>query len=103
MFLLIAAIQHEELVGYCYKKGDIPTVASEKVKIGFVDSKENCLKQCLLKEGAKGCQLTVQGNKKFCAAIITSFDSSDGTNSRITCWKFTTEEGKSHTDKTKFN
>ena len=97
MFLLIAAIQYEELVGYCYKEGNIANIkAPELVTIGFLDSKENCLKQCLLKEGATGCQMIENGNKKFCSVVISVsvVSSSGGVESNI-CWKFITDEGKS--------
>ena len=86
LVLLIAAIQYEELVGKCNN------VDIDGRLIPSVDNKENCLKQCFLKEGAKGCNWF--SNFEQCFAVMKTVGSSNNVEN-ITCWRFITGKGKS--------
>ena len=88
LVLLIAAIQYEELVGKCNN------VDIDGRLIPSVDNKENCLKQCLLKEGAKGC-LWLASDYKECHVVIKSIGGSNKELDFGTCWRFITDKGKS--------
>ena len=92
LVLLIAAIQHEELVGSCTKECDSAWLSSEYEYLSSVDMKENCLKQCLLKEGAKGCVWYNYG----CFVLMKSVAGSkvEDEDRDDTCWRFISDKGK---------
>ena len=82
-------------MGYCWKKGKTDVFGfDEKITS---DSKEDCLRQCLLKEGAKGCMFGILDNKNWCSTLSESMDGSTGTDDerQLRCWKFISDKGKS--------
>ena len=92
LVLLIAANQYEELVGQCNKEDGFGVDGADRVLIPSVDNKENCLKQCFLKEGAKGC-MWMSLNKQ-CFAVMKTVGGSSNVAFYI-CWRFITGKGKS--------
>ena len=81
-------------MGLCKKEDDSDVDSKDLERILSVDSKENCLKQCLLKEGAKGC-LWLAADYKECHVVIKSIGGSNKELDFGTCWRFITDKGKS--------
>ena len=79
-------------MGECIKEDGSRYGGSELEHISSVDNEENCLKQCFLKEGAKGCNWF--SNFEQCFAVMKTVGSSNNVEN-ITCWRFITGKGKS--------
>ena len=92
LVLLIAANQYEELVGQCNKEDGFGVGDADSVQILSVENKENCLKQCILKEGAKGCMWL--NFSTSCYAVMKTVVASNKIDI-ATCWRFIADKGKS--------
>ena len=90
IFLIAAALQYEESMGYCVKPdGKLVNLGGTESKdirhLVEVLTKESCLSQCLLVEGVKGCEYERVG----CSAIMVevSYGNRDPESNAI-CWRF---------------
>ena len=96
IFLIAAALQYEESMGYCLKPDgnhvslgpeakDIPDLVADSTK-------ESCLSQCLLVEGVKGCEYERAVNygsvSLMCMALMVEVTGGDDDADTATCWKF---------------
>ena len=88
--LIIAASQYQEFIGFCVGANE-EVAMSNSLRVTGVDSKETCLRECLLVGGAKGCDYQSNGG---CHAITIEVSGGDGTDG-ATCWKLEPDTGES--------
>ena len=90
IFLIAAALQYEESVGYCLKPDGNHVVLGPEAKdipdLVADSTKESCLSQCLLMEGVKGCEYE-EGAGCFAIMVVVTGGDDDADTNAI-CWKF---------------
>ena len=79
--LIIAASQYQESIGFC--SGANKILEDSDVQEVAGDSKETCLRECLLVAGAKGCDYNTANG---CFVVMIEVSGGDGTVG-ATCWK----------------
>ena len=87
--LLVAPIQHEELVGFCLDEDNAQI--SNMVSIPTFSGKEDCLARCKLAKDTKGCQLTGAHSCFFSLESVGSANIKPPF--KVTCWKFILDDG----------
>ena len=93
IFRIAAALQYEEFEGYCLKPDGNYAYDGENMTADVMDlldrvdsTKESCLSQCLLVEGAKACEYE---SGYICLAIMIEVSGGEkDEDSEAICWKF---------------